>query len=219
MAAIGEFKVRLRQALDEVPESTPTHAVQELMRQRAGRESQFEEASARLLAEVIEPRMRVLAELLAASRLVCRSSQRRCAIFLGYQERFPAHARFEFSIAAAAGLSKLRLDRETYIAPAFLAFDRFALWECQLDALDVPRVETWVESEIIAFVACLSRFVQESARGEPVPAMDPVCGMRIAIDSASPHGDYLGHCYYFCSTACRDKFLAEPLAYVTITHD
>lgn len=47
----------------------------------------------------------------------------------------------------------------------------------------------------------------------PAQAKDPVCGMTVetATAKSSLHG---GIAYYFCSTACRDKFEASPGTYV-----
>ncbi len=44
---------------------------------------------------------------------------------------------------------------------------------------------------------------------------DPVCGMDIAPDNATATGEYQGKTYHFCSTACHDKFKAEPQKYVS----
>ncbi|HSF29490.1 MAG TPA: YHS domain-containing protein [Candidatus Tectomicrobia bacterium] len=43
---------------------------------------------------------------------------------------------------------------------------------------------------------------------------DPVCGMDVATDSAAAKEDYQGQTYYFCSTACQEKFRAAPQTYV-----
>ncbi len=47
-------------------------------------------------------------------------------------------------------------------------------------------------------------------------AKDPVCGMAVDIAEAKRHGlfyvyDYRE--YAFCGAACRDRFLARPVAY------
>jgi len=41
---------------------------------------------------------------------------------------------------------------------------------------------------------------------------DPVCGMTVTEDS-DYHFKYEHHQYYFCSSGCRDKFVASPEAY------
>jgi xanthine dehydrogenase accessory factor len=56
----------------------------------------------------------------------------------------------------------------------------------------------------------------EPATAAPVPvvistetAIDPVCGMEVAVSEASIHLERGGELYYFCSEGCRDTFSAE----------
>ncbi len=42
---------------------------------------------------------------------------------------------------------------------------------------------------------------------------DVVCGMDIDPNTASSQMEYQGKTYYFCSSACHDKFIAEPEKY------
>jgi Cu+-exporting ATPase len=42
---------------------------------------------------------------------------------------------------------------------------------------------------------------------------DVVCGMEIDPNNAAAQMDYQGKTYYFCSSACHDKFMAEPEKY------
>jgi Cu+-exporting ATPase len=44
-------------------------------------------------------------------------------------------------------------------------------------------------------------------------AVDPVCGMMVAIDRAAGSATHKGKTYYFCSTHCVTKFKANPEAY------
>ena len=46
----------------------------------------------------------------------------------------------------------------------------------------------------------------------PARATDPICGMTVETASAKS-SFYQGQAYYFCSTACRDKFEASPQAF------
>lgn len=39
---------------------------------------------------------------------------------------------------------------------------------------------------------------------------DPVCGMAVERDHATPHFRYRGETYFFCSPACREEFAATP---------
>jgi xanthine dehydrogenase accessory factor len=48
---------------------------------------------------------------------------------------------------------------------------------------------------------------------EPREAVDPVCGMTVAIASARHAADAGGRRYYFCCAGCRERFLADPARY------
>lgn len=39
---------------------------------------------------------------------------------------------------------------------------------------------------------------------------DPVCGMQIKESDAAGQSDYNGQTIYFCSTACKERFDADP---------
>jgi len=45
-------------------------------------------------------------------------------------------------------------------------------------------------------------------------AKDPVCGMRVPTDAGKPSVEHEGKRYHFCSTKCRDKFVADPGRYL-----
>ena len=43
--------------------------------------------------------------------------------------------------------------------------------------------------------------------------IDPVCGMQIEEQDVAGQTEHEGRTYYFCSTACKDKFEASPEEY------
>ena len=43
---------------------------------------------------------------------------------------------------------------------------------------------------------------------------DPVCGMTVDAAKAAGTSEYQGQTYYFCSTACKAKFDANPGQYI-----
>lgn len=43
---------------------------------------------------------------------------------------------------------------------------------------------------------------------------DPVCGMGIDPDDAAVTAEYEGNTDYFCSEACQDAFVADPISHV-----
>jgi len=48
---------------------------------------------------------------------------------------------------------------------------------------------------------------------EPREAIDPVCGMTVAIAGARHVAEVNGRKHYFCCAGCRTKFLADPTRY------
>ncbi len=46
---------------------------------------------------------------------------------------------------------------------------------------------------------------------------DPVCGMTVDPEAGKPSLEHAGHVYHFCSEGCREKFRADPGAYLTAT--
>ncbi|NNM79459.1 MAG: heavy metal translocating P-type ATPase [Gallionella sp.] len=45
--------------------------------------------------------------------------------------------------------------------------------------------------------------------------IDPVCKMKVSVSEDTPYVDYAGERHYFCSRHCREKFQANPAAYLT----
>ena len=44
---------------------------------------------------------------------------------------------------------------------------------------------------------------------------DPVCGMAVDTTSTYRHDDD-GHSWWFCSTHCRDEFIAESASFAEV---
>lgn len=48
---------------------------------------------------------------------------------------------------------------------------------------------------------------------------DPVCGMQVEEESAAATAEYQGSTYYFCAVGCKEKFEADPEAYLPSEED
>src|SRR5262249_49682078 len=48
----------------------------------------------------------------------------------------------------------------------------------------------------------------------PSEAIDPVCGMSVAIEGAKSTYEHEGQVYYFCCPGCRKSFATEPEQYL-----
>jgi xanthine dehydrogenase accessory factor len=51
------------------------------------------------------------------------------------------------------------------------------------------------------------------ALDEPSEALDPVCGMSVAVSAASISLQHGGRTWYFCGTGCREAFRGDPTRY------
>jgi len=60
-------------------------------------------------------------------------------------------------------------------------------------------------------VAHKNRLQEESSGGicAPAEAVDPVCGMTVAVTATALSAEHAGTTHYFCGPGCRDTFLLE----------
>ncbi len=99
------------------------------------------------------------------------------------------------------------LDPEAKIVatyPPSMPSYRGTLSDAQVTAL-VRYLETWKAGHRLAPAMA-------SAEG---PAVDPVCGMQVHAGSDTQHVTHAGRTVYFCSEECRDRFVANPGAFVS----
>jgi xanthine dehydrogenase accessory factor len=54
---------------------------------------------------------------------------------------------------------------------------------------------------------------EHTAAPTAAAAIDPVCGMAVAVSAATPHADYDGHRVHFCGEGCRRAFEDDPARY------
>ncbi len=73
----------------------------------------------------------------------------------------------------------------------------------------------------VAILAELVAWRHTRGTGESVleEAVDPVCGMTVAVGSGEDPVVFEGVSYHFCCAGCRSRFEAEPSRYVTATDD
>jgi xanthine dehydrogenase accessory factor len=54
------------------------------------------------------------------------------------------------------------------------------------------------------------------ARDAVTPAVDPVCGMTVAVSAATPRAEVDGVLHHFCCEPCRVAYVADPERYATV---
>jgi xanthine dehydrogenase accessory factor len=102
-----------------------------------------------------------------------------------------------------AALRERGLDEETLArvrSPAGL----------DLGPLTQPEIAVAVLAELVAW-----RHARGPVVGElPVEAVDPVCGMTVAVRPETPSAEHEGTTYFFCCPGCRGRFARDPAKYL-----
>jgi xanthine dehydrogenase accessory factor len=110
----------------------------------------------------------------------------------------------------AAVLGEVGVDRSRVHTPAGL----------DIGARTAPEVALSVLAELVAsrdrrrLSDVLPAPVADAdADALPPDAVDPVCGMSVAVSPASLRAEHDGHTWYFCGPGCRSAFVADPGRY------
>ena len=125
-----------------------------------------------------------------------------------------AHGQDEVAVLRAAletGLPYVGLVASPKRGAAVLAELRSeGVSEELLDALDAPagldigaRTPAEIALSILARIIAVRRSAPVRA---PASAVDPVCGMTVAVTADTPSTEHRGETVYFCCAGCRTKF-------------
>ncbi|HEY6426644.1 MAG TPA: XdhC family protein [Acidimicrobiales bacterium] len=81
-----------------------------------------------------------------------------------------------------------------------------------LGPVDNAEIAVAVLAELVARRAA-GQLTGAPAAPEGCDALDPVCGMTVAVDDAKYHLQHEGAHYYFCAPGCLAAFRADPAAF------
>ena len=83
-----------------------------------------------------------------------------------------------------------------------------------LDLGPLPQREIAVAvlAELVAW-----RHARDASPAELLEAVDPVCGMTVAVGPETPSADHGAKTYWFCCPGCRGRFTRDPAAFLAIT--
>ncbi len=145
----------------------------------------------------------------------------------------PAATRDEFPAASAvvAGIADARMDERSALATSarYVALiasrTRAGVLVSALAAAGVPRdalvrlkypagLDIGARSEEEIALSILAEIVQlrPRAAAPPETAIDPICGMTVAVTADALRADHEGRTYYFCAAGCQRTFLRDPVA-------
>ena len=104
-----------------------------------------------------------------------------------------------------AALRERGLDEETLArvrSPAGL----------DLGPLTQPDIAVAVLAELVAW-----RHQRAPVGALPLEAVDPVCGMTVAVGAETPSAEHAATTYWFCCSGCRDRFARDPETFLATT--
>ncbi|MGD9722641.1 MAG: YHS domain-containing protein [Pirellulales bacterium] len=180
------------------------------------RRKRFLEVARRLIADVIEPRMPVVAGQFVNAQADRNAHDDRSVWWFGFCERFPVTARLEISVGHNETIEQVQVRYELDLMPTFSKYDSHDRFAMPLDAVDDDISANWVEQKILDFLSTYLTVDRGRDDFEDESVTDPVCGMRIRRSAAVASCEFKGHPYFFCSPACRGRFDAAPEHYVTV---
>ncbi len=86
-----------------------------------------------------------------------------------------------------------------------------------LDLGRLPHAEIAVAvlGEIVADKARAAPVLPAGPQAQPTEAVDPVCGMTVAVERAADAAEHAGITYWFCASGCRRRFEIDPARFLT----
>jgi xanthine dehydrogenase accessory factor len=82
----------------------------------------------------------------------------------------------------------------------------------RIGARTPPEIAIAILAEIIAARNTQARLPATPVLKAPASAIDPVCGMEVAVSDGAPHLDLAGERFYFCCERCRDTYAEHAAA-------
>ncbi|HSP74206.1 MAG TPA: XdhC family protein, partial [Gaiellaceae bacterium] len=79
-----------------------------------------------------------------------------------------------------------------------------------------PCTQEEIAVAILAELVAWRHTAPLTAAPPPAEAVDPVCGMTVAVEGAAATAEHAGVTYYFCCPHCRARFEQDPARYTGV---
>jgi YHS domain-containing protein/uncharacterized membrane protein YraQ (UPF0718 family) len=136
------------------------------------------------------------------------------AIYWTYRNRERLGAGDQYAKDVICGM---QVERDN--APATAEHDGQAFYFCsdRCHSKFVKEPDRYASGAATAAMAHDSGGHQDEHTSGAMP--DPVCGMTVDQDAAAPTTSFAGQPFWFCASGCRDRFAADPLAFLDSARD
>jgi YHS domain-containing protein len=195
--------------------------VQDHLRQQMAdldrRHRRFVDVAGRLLADIVRPRFERVVGYFENAEVVepgPAGSSFDCSCRLKHCERFPATGELRLLLSHDPLVENLLAIYHLEILPVFFPFLRDDQETFPLDGVDERRLAGWLDDRLLGFVDTYLRLEETDQYQTENLETDPVCGMRINKLYSPPPVEDRGRAFYFCTEACRTRFIENPGRYV-----
>ena len=185
------------------------------MRELESVRSDFERAAREWVRTQVAPRLRVLAgaSLQAEDVELARDG---CSARVKFRrtDEYPVSASLTVSVVPNVRYEHAELRCEPILIPMFEGHPRATAYRCSWNGGDLDLPVAHLDDAILAFV---ESYLRVRDRDSPYQSdslvIDPVCGMQIQRGDAAETVEYEGKRYFFCDSACANRFREEPERY------
>ena len=216
MQSLSEFTKNIEGKLAAEEEQKQSYQ-QDLLRQhevRTGRLAIFVEKAGQIIDTIIRPRMEKLVGYFENASISSPDSEcSHCISRFESSPRFPASTTLGFSVSHDADIENLNIVYTLQILPILLKYDKQDAISLSLDAVEDPRIATWVEQKLLSFLDTYLELEHHAQYQKQNLVVDPVCGMQVNKAFAIAQAVHGSETYYFCTEDCRAKFASEPDLY------
>jgi YHS domain-containing protein len=211
-----EKRIQERLGITEERRQLRQNHLQRQMQEFEQRHQHFTALADGLMAQVIRPRMRKVAEHFDNAKFPEADQPRshHCVCCLERTERFPATVRLELAVSHDGDYETAQVLYHLEILPVFFAFkgkDQLAITR---NTVNEAQVAAWVDDRLVDFLDTYLRLETMEPYQNDNLAIDLVCGMRVNKALAPARMEYQDRTYYFCVDECRQKFAANPGRYL-----
>ncbi len=212
MIDLSEFdqKIRERLSLNETAKRAEQEKLQRSMSEFDRRHLHYTMVADRLMREVIKPCMeRLPAYFDKAHEAEPLQGRHTCVYEFQRTVRFPGTATLEVSITRDSLVQTIQVCCEMKIVPVFTTIPEPDSLTMALHDVDEAKVLTWVEEKILGFVDTYLRLETTPSYQAENTTTDPVCGMTVNKATAPARWEHAGQTFYFCTEACRIRFVEQ----------
>jgi YHS domain-containing protein len=214
MGKIENFSEKIRERLgqDLKERSERMLEVNRSMEQLLARKGRFETVARDILTSVVYPRLQALSQNFENSRLtdIKGVPGLYCACKFSHTQRFPATVSLEFSLFPGQEYKNLDVHYKLKIFPMLMEYNQHEERSFPLEIPGGEDIGAWVEARILEFLDTYLKLETHPLYQKDNFVVDPVCGMKIPLVSATSSIEQEGRVIYFCSEACRMNFLKRP---------